>query len=76
MKLFTNIYFTQQQIAEWFVGAHKGKRLSYAQEILIIRSFIENTSDQKILATCEDYIDGILDIVYNDKVKTRLDGLV
>ncbi len=76
MQLFTNVYFTREQIAQWFIGAHKGKDLTYEEETLIIRSFLENTSDQKILATSEDYIEGILDIVYNDISKPRFDGLL
>ena len=56
MKLFTNVFFTKEQIAEWFIETHQGKDLTYKEETSIIRSFLEETTDQKILSTCDDFI--------------------
>ena len=69
MKLFTNVFFTKEQIAEWFIETHQGKDLTYKEETSIIRSCLEETTDQKILSTCDDFIEDILDIVYNDAPK-------
>jgi len=60
--------FTQNQIAKWFIETQE-QDLHYIDEIMIIRRFLEETEHQQILSTDREFIEGILDIIFEIKQK-------
>ena len=60
--------FTQNQIAKWFIKTQE-QDLHYIDEIMVIRRFLEETEHQQILSTDREFIEGILDIIFEIKQK-------
>ena len=60
--------FTQNQIAKWFIETQE-QDLHYIDEIMVIRRFLEETEHQQILSTDREFIEGILDIIFEIKQK-------
>ena len=60
--------FTQNEIAKWFIETQE-QDLHYIDEIMVIRRFLEETEHQQILSTDREFIEGILDIIFEIKQK-------
>jgi hypothetical protein len=60
--------FTQNQIAKWFIETQE-QDLHYIDEIMVIRRFLEETEHQQILSTDREFIEGVLDIIFEIKQK-------
>ena len=61
--------FTQTEIAKWFIETQE-QDLHYINEIMVIRRFLEETEHQQNLSTSREFIEGILDIIFEIKQKT------
>lgn len=61
--------FTQNQIAKWFIETQE-QDLHYIDEIMVIRRFLEETEHQQSLSTCREFIEEVLDIIFEIKQKT------